>query len=194
MKIIFSFLLLEQRKENLEVLIGSICEYREVKKRKYIHTKQNGKAFTDSKFSMHCWLQRSGSEVIQKYLNMVFFGPMSNNLRVPLKKRLNIFKVRPSNCITTFLLQLFEKTFVFFFSLNLVHGKFAWTGLDEKYFANLNDFWYSKVLIATSKLRRPKNIYIKDCKILRFNTIPILQQILTKLNLLGSMGKVIHPK
>lgn len=75
-----------------------------------------------------------------------------------------------------------------------MHGKFAWTGLDEKYFANLNDFWYSKVLIATSKLRRPKNIYIKDCKILRFNTIPILQQVLTKLNLLGSMGKVIHPK
>ena len=65
---------------------------------------------------------------------------------------------------------------------------------DEKYFANLNGFRYSKVLIATSKLGRPKNIYITDYKILRFNTIPILQQVLTKLNLLGSMGKVIHPK
>ena len=62
------------------------------------------------------------------------------------KKRLNIFLVGPSNCGKSFLLELLEQIFNFF--TNPAQGKYTWTGLDEAEVACINNFHWSKELIA----------------------------------------------
>ena len=98
------------------------------------------------------------------------------------KKPLNIFLVGPSNRGKSFLLEPLEQIFNCF--TNPAQGKYAWNGLDEAEVAFINNFGWSKELIAWQelfnllegapcKLSRPKNDFAADLHIPYSNTISV---------------------
>ena len=76
----------------------------------------------------------------------VFSAAIRKLLQKGRNKKLNILLIGPSNCGKHFLLQPLELNCKYFTSP--AQGKYAWTGLDEAKVAFLNDFHWSKELVA----------------------------------------------
>ena len=100
-----------------------------------------------------------------------------------------------SNCGKSFLLQPLELIFNCFTSP--AQGKYAWTGLDEAEVAFLNDFRWSKELIACHellnllegapcKLGRPKNVFATDLPIQRSKGIPFFATGISSIEFFGA--------
>ena len=82
---------------------------------------------------------------------------------------------------------------------NPAQGKYAWTGLDEEEVANINDFRWSKELIAWKellnlledapcKLSRPKNVFATDLHIIRSNIFPVFATGIRPIEYVGAYG------
>ena len=113
------------------------------------------------------------------------------------KKLLNIFLVGPSNHGKKNFLEPLEQIFNCF--TNPAQGKYAWTGLDEAEVAFINNFGWSKELIAwqellnllegaSCKLSRPKNDFAIDLHIPHSNTISVFATEIRSIEYVGAYG------
>ena len=129
------------------------------------------------------WLQAACQVFSWNSINkFVFAAAVHELLEKGCKKSLNIFLVGLSNCVKSFLLEPVKQIFNCF--TIPAQGKYAWTGLDEAEVAYINDFHWSKELIAWQellnllegaplKLSCPKNVFATDLYIPYSNAIPI---------------------
>ena len=127
---------------------------------------------------------------------MAAFNTLSNNnvqlidfcqsIRLALEKgrgkKRNIMIVGPSNCGKTFMLKPLTNIFDCF--SNPATGSFAWIGVEEKEVIYLNDFRWSKTIIAWSDFLRllegdevhfpaPKTHYTNDIKLSKESITPV---------------------
>ena len=110
------------------------------------------------------------STFLERYQHFLFAVVVCELLEKGSKKRLNIFLVGVSYCGKSFLLEPLEQIFYCF--TNPAQSKYVWTGLHAAEVASINNFRWSKELIAC-KLSRPKNVFANDLNIPCSNTIAI---------------------
>lgn len=121
------------------------------------------------------WLQCAQEVLIQNHVHPYVFSAALRELMVKGRgKHRNIIIVGPANCAKTFLLRPVEKVFETF--ANPSNDKYAWLGAENAEIIFLNDFRWSREMIAwkelllllegqTVHLPAPKNHYSKDISI-----------------------------